>query len=158
MGNNGAYKFTAVKKKEYLDKLKEGIGRCKAAVEVGLSPRTVERELVKGNGFIQARTDAEEYWIDRIEESYGQAAVSGNVVAAKHFLEVKRPDVWAPKKEPVPGSSPQTPLYVAPGNINWDAIPDDLADELLALNAKIVALQPASGGLIINQDGSKAGD
>ncbi len=54
------------------------------------------------------------------------------------------------------GSTPENPVYVAPvpGTIDWDAIPDDLADRFLALNAELVALQPASGGMVVNQDGS----
>ena len=56
--------------------------------------------------------------------------------------------------EGTPGSSPDNPLYVVPGEIDWSAIPDELADELLALNAKILALQPGSGGLIVEGEGT----
>ena len=54
-------------------------------------------------------------------------------------------------KEPPPGSTPDKPLHVsaAPGQIDWDNLPDDLAEEFLAVHAKIVALQPSSGGFII---------
>ena len=50
----------------------------------------------------------------------------------------------------------QVKLVVQGGEIDWDAIPDDLADRFLALNAELVALQPASGGMVVNQDGSPA--
>ena len=62
-----------------------------------------------------------------------------------------------PPKEPPPGSTPDKPLYVSavPGEINWDAIPDDIVEEIVALNAKILALQPASGGLVIDENGAR---
>lgn len=40
-------------------------------------------------------------------------------------------------------------VSAVPGEIDWDAIPLDLADRFLALNAEIVALQPGSGGLVV---------
>ena len=43
------------------------------------------------------------------------------------------------------------------GEIDWDAIPLDLAERFLALNAEIVALQPSSGGLVVDQDGEVVG-
>jgi len=58
--------------------------------------------------------------------------------------------------EPPPGSTPDKPLHVTavPGQIDWEAIPEDLAERFLALNAELKALQPASGGLLIDQDGA----
>ena len=155
-GNQGRpYKFTRDKQAEYCEKLKSGIPRLKAAVEIGIDIKTVEREIAKGNGFILERDNAETYATDDVEESLHSAAISGNVPAAVKWLEVKRSDVWAPKRDPIPGSSPATPLYVAPGQIDWDAIPEDLAERFLAINAEIVALQPSSGGLVINQEGER---
>ena len=52
-------------------------------------------------------------------------------------------------QDSLPGSSPETPLYLAPGQIDWDALPENLAEEFLEWNAKVLALQPASGGLIV---------
>ncbi len=43
---------------------------------------------------------------------------------------------------------------MAPSQIDWDALPEDLAEEFLALNARIVALQPGSGGLVIDENGA----
>ena len=47
-------------------------------------------------------------------------------------------------------------VSAVPGQIDWDAIPDDLAEELLALNGKIIALQPGSGGFVINDNDEAA--
>ena len=51
--------------------------------------------------------------------------------------------------------SHMSPLQVpaTPGEIDWDAISEDLAEEFLALNARLVALQPSTGGLVVDQDG-----
>jgi len=146
-----AYKFTRARQDEYLEKLREGMGRTKAAFEVGINRRTVEREIAKANGFTQERDDAEMFRDDSVEEGLFNAAVSGNPNAAKYWLEHHRPE-WRHKADPLPGSSPATPLYIAPGQIDWDNLPDDLADELLAVHAKIVALQPASGGFVVDAD------
>ena len=150
---NGAYKFTRERKDAYLGHLRRGVGRCKAAVLVGINVKTVEREIAKGNGFIDERNAAEDYALDAVEESVFKDILSGNGNLGLKVLEVRRPEVWAPKKEPLPGSSPATPLHVAPGQIDWDTIPLDLAEEFLAVHAKIVALQPNSGGLVVDQDG-----
>ena len=58
--------------------------------------------------------------------------------------------------EPPPGSTPDKPLHVSavPGTIDWDAIPEDLADRFLAIHDEIVALQPGSGGLVGDQNGA----
>lgn len=56
-------------------------------------------------------------------------------------------------RELTPGSSPANPLYVAPGQIDWENLPEDLAERMLELDAEIRALQPASGGLIIDEEG-----
>ena len=141
------YKFTRKRQKQYLQLLKEGKGRCKAAEFVGLNIKTIEREVDKGGAFLEERDAAESYATDEVEESFfGQTKTSP--VAAQKWLEAKRPEVWSPKKEVIPGSSPKAPLYVAPGHIDWDAIPEDLAERFLTVHAEIVALQPASGGLV----------
>lgn len=131
------------------------MGRLNAAAQVGIDIKTVEREVAKGGQFFMDRDNAQGRATDTVEESLFQSAVSGNVPAAIRWLETKRPDVWAPKKEVLPGSSPATPLYVAPGQIDWDAIPDDLAQRYLDLHNEILVLQPASGGLVIDQEGGE---
>ena len=51
----GAYKFTRERKDEYLEHLKRGVGRCQAAVLVGINVKTVEREVAKDQDFALAR-------------------------------------------------------------------------------------------------------
>ena len=142
------YKFTKTRRKVYLGHLRDGKGRCKAAELVGLNVKTIERHAASDPTWAAAVEDAEMIRDDEVEESYYKQAKGGNVQAAQRWLEVHRPEEWAPKKEIVPGSSPKAPLYVAPGHIDWDAIPEDLAERFLAVHAEIVALQPASGGLV----------
>ncbi len=149
------YKFTPQRQKEYLEYLADGKRRGKAAFLVGLDPKTIERQVVGEPSFMELRDEAESRATDEVEESLFESARSGNVPASIKWLETMRPEVWKPQEKPLPGSSPQTPMHIAlPGTIDWDAIPDDLADRFLALNAELVALQPASGGMVVNQDGS----
>ena len=154
-----AYKFTAKRQKEYLELLADGKRRGSAAHEVGLDSKTIDRHLAIDPEFMELREAAESLADDVIEESLFGSARSGSVPAAKMWLEARRPDMWKPQEKPLPGSSPTTPLHIAlPGQIDWDAVPDDLADRFLALNAELLALQPASGGMVVNQDGSPAED
>ena len=99
-----------------------------------MNPKTVERELAKGNGFIDEREIAETYRDDVVVESIYKKIMAGNANAGFRWLEAKRPSEWAPKKEPLPGSSPATPLHVAPGVIDWDRLPEELSEEFLAVH------------------------
>ena len=135
----------------------DGKRRGNAAHKVGVDSKTIERHLVSDPEFLELRDDAESRATDDVEEALHRRAKSGNVPAAKIWLEGMRPEIWRLQEKPLLGSSPATPFHVAlPGQIDWDAIPDDLADRFLALNAELLALQPASGGMVINQDGSAA--
>ena len=91
------------------------------------------------------------------EGSVGDKAVATDkVLAATHDI---RKLFGLDVKEAAPGSTPARPLHVSavPGEIDWDAIPEDLAERFLALNAELVALQPASGGLVIGENGASVG-
>lgn len=88
----------------------------------------------------------------------GDASVADRAVATDKIRgvihdirQMYRLDVPAPK-DPTPGSTPDNPLHVSasPGQIDWDAIPWELAERFLALNDELVALQPGSGGLLID--------
>jgi hypothetical protein len=150
-----AYKFTRERKDEYLEHLKRGVGRCQAAVLVGINVKTVEREVAKDQDFALARDDAEMYADDHVAESLFTAAIGGDVTAMKHWLRYRRPDEWAdkPKGWMPPGSSRDKPVSVAPGQIDWDNVPLDLAERFLALNDELVAVQPGCGGPLIDQSG-----
>ena len=150
-----AYKFTRQRKDAYLKRLKEGSGRTDAAFAVGVDPKTVEREIARGNDFTAERDAGEMFATDVIENSVWKTAKRGNLAAQKMWFEAKRPEVWRAPKDPVTGNSPATPLYIAPGSIDWDAIPEDLADRFIAIHDELVALQPGSGGLFV--DGGLSG-
>ena len=88
----------------------------------------------------------------------GDASIADRAVATDKIRgvihdirQLYRLDVPAPK-EPMPGSTPDNPLHVSasPGQIDWDAIPWELAERFLALNDELLALQPASGGLLLD--------
>lgn len=154
-----AYKFTKKRQKQYLELLADGKQRGNAAHAIGIDSKTIDRHLASDPEFMELREQAECRSIDDVVEAIHGRGKSGNVSAAKLYLEAMRPEVWRPQEKPLPGSSPATPLHIAlPGQIDWDAIPDDLADRFLALNAELLALQPASGGMVVNQDGSPAED
>ena len=151
--NDACYKFDYKKKIEYLkDILNNGTGRVQAALNVGVAPTTVDREIAKGNGLQQARDVVEESATDKVENALYKAAVGGDVQAMKEWLRVKRKDIWG-KTTPTIGISIAAQITVVPGEIDWDAIPWELAERFIAIHDELVALQPASGGLIINQEG-----
>ena len=79
----------------------------------------------------------------------------GETIAQERWFDLGNVGV----KEAAPGSTPARPLHVSavPGEIDWDAIPEDFAERFLALNAELVALQPASGGLVIGENGASVG-
>ncbi len=154
------YKFTAKRREAYLERLRNGSGRMKAAFDVGLTSKTIKRAVDDDPEFMEACAVAEGHATDQVEESLFESARSGNVPAAVKWLEVKRPEVWKEQERPQPGSSPATPLHIAlpPGEIDWDIVPDDLADRFLALHEELLALQPASSGMVIEQDGTPVED
>jgi hypothetical protein len=127
--------------------------RLKAAYEIGINPKTVERETLNNGTFLMERDEAELYAVHEVVEAHFQSAISGNVQAQINILKHKLKEEFGEEEKPLPGSSPATPLYVAPGHIDWDAIPDDLADEFLEVHRKILALQPQSGGLVLEGEG-----
>ena len=75
-----------------------------------------------------------------------KAVATDKVRAAIH--DIRQLNGLDVPKEPLPGSTPDKPLHVSAvhGEIDWDNLPEDIAEEFLALNARIVALQSGSGG------------
>lgn len=150
------YKLDRARKDRYLKKISEGVGRTKAAYAVGVAPSTIEREIAKGNGFADERRDAELIRDDKVENSLYKAAMRGDVAAIKEWLRVHKREEYGPQKSELPAAGVHIEKVVIPGAIDWDAIPWELAEKFMAIHEEILALQPASGGLVINEDGSEA--
>ncbi len=148
------YKMTPQRLNKYIKALRAGVGKAKAAQSVSIDRRTIDREIAKGGEFAARVEDAQLEATDHVESALHTAAVGGDAAAMKHWLHYKRPDDWAdkPKGWEPPGSSPENPVYIAPGQIDWDNVPDHLAERFLALNAELKALQPASGGLVVEAE------
>ena len=139
------------------------------ATALAVDPRTIYRDIE----WIEAKW-LKELITDPVAQRARALASTDSLErsAARKFLETGDPSWWDRMMKALerrakllgldkpqaglPGSSPETPLYIAPqGEIDWDALPSDLADEMLDLHHRILALQPASGGLVINQEGER---
>jgi hypothetical protein len=102
--------FTEAKREQFLIELRRGVRRGAAAELVDL-PRIDVLDFIDGNeAFRRLVEDAELEATELVEEALWNAAVSGNVPAAKAWLEMKgkMPTVPAQgqKSEPQPRANP----------------------------------------------------
>ena len=74
-------KFDGLKEEAYLDLLRNGRGRCKAAREVGITIKTIERHMVRNPNFKALVSLAEMEANQKIENALFEAAMTGNVTA-----------------------------------------------------------------------------
>jgi hypothetical protein len=96
-----AYRFSKIKQEEYLDALREGGRRGKAARAIGIDQSTVWRHMRDeaghltefGHAVLQAEAEADE----EVESALYDAAVSGNVTAIQTWLYNRRSDKWQPR-------------------------------------------------------------
>lgn len=88
------YKFNDIKKEEYLQKLREGLGRTAAAAAVGISRPTIAEYRKKDKNFIEAEILAEQAAIGEIEDSLFVAAKSGNLTAIIFYLCNRAKERW----------------------------------------------------------------
>jgi hypothetical protein len=91
-------KFDDIKKAEYLELLREGTGRCRAARSVGVNIFTVERHMGQYPSFADAVSLAETEADDEVENALYQAAISGNVTACQVWLYNRRKDKWTDRR------------------------------------------------------------
>lgn len=148
------YKMTTQRLNKYIKHIQAGIGRSKAAQMVGVDRSTMGRHISASPDFANRVTDAEMYANDHMVEAHFASGIAGNVTAQINWLKHRLPDDWAdkPKEWKPPGSSPDNPVYIAPGQIDWDHVPIELAERFLALNAELKAAQPQSGGLVVEAE------
>jgi hypothetical protein len=96
-----AYRFSKIKQEEYLDALREGGRRGKAARAIDIDPSTVWRHMRDeaghltefGHAVLQAEAEADE----EVETALYDAAVSGNVTAIQTWLYNRKADKWQPR-------------------------------------------------------------
>lgn len=90
--------FGPTKRQAYLDKLREGLGRCAAARAVGVDPDTPAIHRRKYPEFAVACEQAELEACEQVEDALYQAALSGNVVACQVWLYNRAPERWRDKR------------------------------------------------------------
>ncbi len=89
----------AEQKEEFLEKVKRGIPRLHAAVDVGWTPRRLSLLLANAE-FFELVTTYEECINDEVEMVLLQKALAGgNMEAIKMWLLNRRPERWADKRE-----------------------------------------------------------
>ena len=83
--------FSEQQQERFLDELRNGVRRGMAADTVEL-PRPFVREYIRTHDDFAAKIDdAELDALENVEEAVYQAAISGNVQAAKMWLDYKNP-------------------------------------------------------------------
>jgi hypothetical protein len=93
------YKFTAYKRKEFLDLLSQGTRRGAAAKAIGITRQTV-MEFIKDNpAFSNKISEAESDANELVEDALFAAACSGNVTATQVWLYNRDPDNWADRRK-----------------------------------------------------------
>lgn len=80
--------FTQAKQTEFLEHIRAGMRRGAAADALALDRRGVREFILTHKDFEAAVLDAEVDANEHVEEALYQAAVSGNVAAAKTWLEL----------------------------------------------------------------------
>lgn len=95
----GAYtKFDDRKKEQYVNLIRQGIRRVKAAMYVGVSYAVVLNHMKRFPEFAQAVSEAEMVRIDEVESALFETAIAGNVTAQQIVLYNRRPEEWADQR------------------------------------------------------------
>ena len=97
-------RFTVALQEEYLVHLRQGMRRGATAELMGFSRLTLMNYIEDHPDFERRVLDAEGEASEHVEEALYQAAVSGNVSAARAWMEL-RPS----RRSEVPFAMPQTP-------------------------------------------------
>lgn len=87
--NKGKKRFTVALQEEYLQHLRDGMRRGAAAELLGFSRMTVINYIEDHAAYERRVLDAEGEATEHVEEALFQAAVSGNVSAARAWLELR---------------------------------------------------------------------
>lgn len=95
---NHRYKFDDLKKAMYLNLIRQGVRRIRAAEYVGVSYATVQEHFLRFPEFLEAVSEAEMFRVDMVEEALYETAIAGNVVAQQVVLFNRRPEEWADQR------------------------------------------------------------
>ena len=87
-------KFDALKKKKYIELIKQGGRRIASAHAVGISHQTFCNHMKKDRAFKRAVSEAETQVNQLVEDALYQAALNGNVVAIQIWLYNRAPNQW----------------------------------------------------------------
>jgi len=132
----------AFEKRAFLEKVKDGVPRVHAAMELGWSLRKLER-LLREQDFLEMVTDVEQYEIAEVEMVLRDKAKAGAMDAIKMYLLNKAPERWSERREVnVTGTSA---VIVAHVDATRSAL-RELLEDPSARDAAIAALMP--GGVI----------
>ena len=88
------YRFTQAKREVYLDLLRRGGRRHKAARAVGIDPQTAAIHMQKDAAFRGAVELAEMEADEAVENTLYATAVGGNIQAIQMWLYNRRPERW----------------------------------------------------------------
>ena len=91
-------KFNAERKEAYLERLREGMRRGKAAQAVGVDRSTVWRAVQEDPEFAAAVDQAELDACEIIEDALFESAKKGNVTAQQVWLYNRHPDCWKDRR------------------------------------------------------------
>lgn len=92
------YKFNATKRAEYLNLLRQGHRRQRAARAIGVVPSTVARYAQQDPTFVEAVSLAEMEAHEAVEESLYNTALAGNTTAIIFYLTNRMPDEWRDRR------------------------------------------------------------
>ena len=98
-------KFTKAQREEYLDHLRRGMRPGAAAEHMGFERKAILDLIEEDEDLGAAVKDAEREATEHVEEALYQAAVSGNITAARIWLDLRKPK--RPGTDLVPSSEPE---------------------------------------------------
>jgi hypothetical protein len=137
-------KFNAERKEAYLERLREGMRRGKAAQAVGVDRSTVWRAVQEDPEFAAAVDQAELDACEIIEDALFESAKKGNVTAQQVWLYNRHPDRWKDRRN----LGQQDPLeaFLA-------ALPDHIRPHALALLGRTLPAAAPPPGAPATPDG-----
>lgn len=96
-----AYRFNATRQAQYLDLLRQGLRRGKAAEATGVTRQLVNKYIHENEAFAAEVDKAEMDAVELVEDALWKAATGGNVVAIQVWLYNRAPGRWADRRHVV---------------------------------------------------------
>ena len=92
-------KFDERRQGAYLNQIRDGMRRTRAAEAVGINYRTVYQERLNNPEFAEKERLAEMEACDVVEDALYNAAISGNIRAIEMWLYNRFPTRWTDKRD-----------------------------------------------------------